>query len=439
MIKKCLFQKNFIKFEFRNFFILNAIRPSKNTDNMTSPKGLATDLDYINQMKEFMKESQGVPRNSQKWVELRNKHYRLLYDKSQEKLKTNFKESLDTQFLRFYLIIVPEETLCYEIVSILNYYNIKYKALEDSPVSKSIMKQMLGIFNKENTKNFAFPFLVFESSEEPKQNFDGSEKIIEFLRENNFIHDYRSNSVYEKEGVTFTQKFEKSFANEFKKFSNKFSFYFRVTNFKEARYWYHPHKDGYIYRSRIFSRIYRLGSDILSDFSYHFLTRAKTKNEISKKNVDEIILLVKDWILRMNENPFHGGDVPDAADFRLYAIYRKYMACRGINLMIKKFVKLESNKINVGKSIECTNIFTKFDDWASRMFLLCNRSSFYNIRDVGYNYNRFLSEEIIEQEKINKPLHETQFTSVKEKGNKQTANNIMGVFGNKLKRNKINI
>jgi hypothetical protein len=465
ILNKYYYTKTLIKINKKEFFITNAIRSSKNVDNMLSPKGLTDEITYYKQMKEFIKETQGVPRNSQKWFDLRNKHYRILYEKSREYIKNNFKETTDTQYLRFYVLIVPESNQCYELVSILNFFQLRYKALEDSPVSKSIMRQMLGIFSKDNYKNFSYPFMIFESSEEPRQNIDGFENIMKFLIENNFIHDYRSNTVYEKDGLKFIEGFKKYFENEFKKFSNKFSFYFRVTNFKEARYWYHPHKDGYIYRNRIFSRLYRLGKDILYDIFSNFkysMTLSwnsnpkKSKKDLDKENSKILLELVKIWVERMNKNPFHGGDIPDAADFRLYSLIRKYTACRKINLKFKKYVKMEASGLNIQTDDKTDNqyknVFTHFDDWVSRMYILCNRSSFYNLREVGYNYNKYLSDDIIEQEKINKPLHETQQESMKKTqdsevgdensintgGVKMNKNNIMGVFGNRIKRNKIN-
>jgi len=115
-------------------------------------------------MKEFIKETQGVPKFSQKWVELRNKHYEILEKKRAESVN-KYKESFDVQYLRFYVLLVPESTICYELVSILNFYQIRYKALEDSPVSKSILKQMLGMYSLIDYKKCEFPFLLFESSE----------------------------------------------------------------------------------------------------------------------------------------------------------------------------------------------------------------------------------------------------------------------------------
>jgi hypothetical protein len=376
-------------------------------------------------MKLFIQETQGVPKNSQKWFELRNKHYQILSQiyKEQEASKTI--ESFDYSFLRFYLIIVPEDPKCYELLSILNYFGLQYKALEDSPVSKIILKQMLGLFTKENYKNCNYPFLIFESSEEPKQNVDGFDNIMQFLIENKFIHDYRSHSVYEKEGVKFALEFEKIFEDEFKKWTNCYSFYFRTTNFKEARYFYNPYIDGYVYRSRILSRLYRLFKHLFKNFSfrkffknlYSLPSRIKAvykkpdrkKILLEAENYKKLINLLDEWILRLNNNPFHGGDIPDEADFKLYSLIKKFTQCRNIHYAFKRIQNL------------------KFDDWVSRMSLLCTRSSYYNIREPGYFYNDKIDKNILEEEKINK---------------KEIKSNpdVKGAFsGNRIRRNKINI
>ena len=84
------------------------------------------ELTYFKQMKEFIKETEGLPRYSQKWYELRNKHYAILRTKMLD-LKTN--ESQEAQYLRFYVVLSPEDVSCYELISVLNYYGFMYKAV----------------------------------------------------------------------------------------------------------------------------------------------------------------------------------------------------------------------------------------------------------------------------------------------------------------------
>lgn len=119
---------------FNNFAkkTLLTVRTRKDRANagLANPNILVDDITYYRQMKEFIKETQGVPRNSVKWNMLRNKHYGILreiYVKSQSE---DFKESTEVSFVRFYVIVLPEDTDSFELVSILNFYNIKYKAVK---------------------------------------------------------------------------------------------------------------------------------------------------------------------------------------------------------------------------------------------------------------------------------------------------------------------
>jgi len=86
------------------------------------------DITYYKQMKEFIKETEGVPKNSQKWWELRNKHYATLLQMSHDK-PLKIVESQEKSFVRFYFIIIPEDPQCYELINLLNYYQFRYKAV----------------------------------------------------------------------------------------------------------------------------------------------------------------------------------------------------------------------------------------------------------------------------------------------------------------------
>jgi hypothetical protein len=65
----------------------------------------------------------------------------------------------------------------------------------------------------------------------------------------------------------------------------------------------------------------------------------------------------------------------------------------------------------------------KFDDWHSKMTMLCNRSPLYNIRQVTYTFNPNLDEKLTEDEQINKT----------------NKNNVKNVFANRKVKIKPNI
>ena len=43
----------------------------------------------------------------------------------------------------------------------------------------------------------------------------------------------------------------------------------------------------------------------------------KIKNSELKQSEEKLKELINTWVERLNEKPFHGGDSPDAADFRV--------------------------------------------------------------------------------------------------------------------------
>ena len=103
-------------------------RRSRMVSSFLTPNIQNDDITYYKQMKDFIKDTQGVPRNSQKWWDLRNKHYSLLLKKAANN-PIKIVESQEKSFVRFYFIIVPEDPLCYELINLLNYFQIRYKAV----------------------------------------------------------------------------------------------------------------------------------------------------------------------------------------------------------------------------------------------------------------------------------------------------------------------
>lgn len=61
------------------------------------------------------------------------------------------------------------------------------------------------------------------------------------------------------------------------------------------------------------SRLYRMSKGILGDF----VTYIKIKNSVLKNSENKLKVLVDTWVERLNGKPFHGGESPDAADFRV--------------------------------------------------------------------------------------------------------------------------
>lgn len=48
-----------------------------------------------------------------------------------------------------------------------------------------------------------------------------------------------------------------------------------------------------------------------------YVSYRKIKNTLLKDSEKKVKQLVETWVERLNGKPFHGGDSPDAADFRV--------------------------------------------------------------------------------------------------------------------------
>jgi hypothetical protein len=49
-----------------------------------------------------------------------------------------------------------------------------------------------------------------------------------------------------------------------------------------------------------------------------YINYRKIKNTILKDSEKRLKILLDTWIDRLNGKPFHGGETPDAADFRVF-------------------------------------------------------------------------------------------------------------------------
>jgi hypothetical protein len=53
---------------------------------------------------------------------------------------------------------------------------------------------------------------------------------------------------------------------------------------------------------------------IIDYISYRLVKNKELNMQKSEENIKKIM---ETWVERINNKPFHGGDVPDAADFRV--------------------------------------------------------------------------------------------------------------------------
>lgn len=280
--------------------------------------------------------------------------------------------------------------------------------MEDTP-SKGVLSQFLGFEYLKTYDSFNFPFIQIEMSDTSDHiKLDGFNKIIEFLVGNNFISDFRSYSLEEKLGIDFSVNLQKCLETQFIKISNKFSFYNNAYNFVECEYGYTPHSGGGFLIKRLTDKFYRFvkaSIKALPDRIKHrkILARDAFQNELSK--------LLEEWVIRLNNHPYHGGDLPDEADFRVYSLLKKYKKCSKIRGALSRF--------------KCS----KFSDWESKLDLLCERNENKSrSSDFAYNFNKLNANEINEEFKINGQDSTQKFHA-----------DIKGAFSGRKKRNSLNI
>ena len=231
--------------------------------------------DYHDIYNEFLSEAEGVPYGSMKYIHLRNKYYKIIDKKYVEIMKnenTRLHQAVGTQeyFLKFYLIITPEEIENYKLLSLLNYNKMMYKVFEDCPKTKQILGGFLGYDYRKIYKNFNLPFLQMESSEENPIKVETFNEIINFLVENKFITEYRTYSAYEEGGLIFAEKFKEFFEKQFLKPGNKLSYYIKLYNFNECFYGYDASSGDKTYFRRMRNKILRALKYSFFDFPAYF-------------------------------------------------------------------------------------------------------------------------------------------------------------------------
>jgi len=360
-----------------------------------------TSKEYYDTMNEFETENEGVPYGSEKYKRLRNRYHNKLLLKISDSIfsKTIETGGTFTENMRFYFIVVPENIESYLILTILNYNKVLYKSFEDSPISKQILGSFLGYEFRKSYKNYNFPFFQLESSSENEViRIDNFNKIVEFLIENKIIKEFRTFSAYEQGGIEFSNRLLDIMKKQFLLPTNKFSFYLKPYNFEECE----SFQDTNSIRTRFFSKFYRIFYFSFKDLNLYFKEKNNLKKNIFEENLRKQIL---EWEIRLNKNPFHGGDVPDEADFRVFSILKKYKNCNKINNMI---MKCKTNN---------------FIEWEARINLLSKKFINENSpREFAY---------------VIHSLNKENLDSIKEK--KILDINIKGAFLGGNKRGKLNI
>lgn len=274
-------------------------------------------------------------------------------------------------------------------------------------------------------KNYSFPLIKMETNDIRDLYIqDKYNNIIEFLIANKFIKEFRTFSAYEKNGLEFANKLQAFFEIHILKILNRLTFYIKSANFKECEYGYQSNP-GYHYFKRFRSKIGRF----LYFFFINLKDYIKNYNTIRNKNQfrKDLKNLIIEWSNRLNNNVFHGGDVPDEADFKVYSIFKMYRNCSNVDTTIQRLCSYELNSND--------NDFYKinlFSDWESKMNLLCERK-YNSVKDIEFSYSILNTDEtgFYNQYKVKK------FEDRKE--DIRLSTNAKGAFMGNSKRGKVAI
>jgi len=107
--------------------------------------------------------------------------------------------------------------------------------------------------------------------------------------------------------------------------------------------------------------LHQISSKFVKVFRFWLRDRKKIRanREEFKQKEAKLNEVIKEWVLRLQDNDFHGGKFPDAADFKMYSLF--------------------SDKTHVPKLrkvIENNKGSTKFSVWIRKMQSACYGSLF---------------------------------------------------------------
>jgi hypothetical protein len=196
------------------------------------------------------------------------------------------------------------------IDALLSYYKVAYTRIH----SLTWLTHFRESYGK-TIKDFRYPLLKAELAFEPKKYFTGSDSIVRFLCENNFIFNpsHITNSGEALQAVEFATG---SLAKHL-----EILFYSPVLTaenmFKSAPENYRLNARSYILLKALRLHFTQLLKVIPISF-YKMCTNRKEYKESKQKVLDDL----KQWGDRVGNRKFHGGTEPDEADFAVYAVIK---------------------------------------------------------------------------------------------------------------------
>lgn len=307
---------------------------------------------YIEAMKEFQTRTRGMLKDDEQYTEIRNEIYKRLRSSRTESQITR-EEFVAPDFDSFYinLIVVPEELECFEIMHIMQYNQIMFHLEEDN-----ILRSKLGLRDIRKdmgfTKNDTWPFLIVDSSSESIETaaIQGKDNIMDYFQTQGLMTDVRTHSAYETQGLAWVEdKAIPAFDLLKSTLRGRFQFNFTSKSFRYSQ----PSLEASKILSKYIWKIYRT-------FYFHlksFKTRREVRDQI-KNRFQLFHEMLDEWEKRLGEHRYHGGNRPDAVDFKMYSLSTAHHHM----FTVKKLLSARSNKDS------------KFDKWYKDMNNNCRNS-----------------------------------------------------------------
>lgn len=260
--------------------------------------------------------------------------------------------NLDSFYIN--LIVVQEDLECYELMHLMQFNQILFYIEEDNILRSKFgfkdSRYAMGYSKKDN-----WPFLIVDSSSEEidTASLQGKDSIIQYFQEQKLMGDVKNHSAYEKQGLKWVEETAIPAYNLLKStFKGRFQYSFTSKNFRFGRIQYEGSKiiSSYLWK-------------ILKVFYFYFKDASLRKEyrDLLKHRYQRMHDVFDEWETRLGEGPYHGGNSPDAADFKMFSLAYSHNHMFAIQKLLKSRGEEDQSFLVWYKrmSNDCRNIFTE--------------------------------------------------------------------------------
>lgn len=279
------------------------------------------DAAYVRAMKQFQKETRGMLPESDAAKAVRNRIYaQLRIDKTKAEQAEraahrgqtiSSETAITADFDSFYnlMIVVPESPDCYEAINVLNYYGFPHEVEEDNPLGHS--RKDMGF-----EKTAEYPLLMIDSNTEdmPAADLVGKHEILRYLYSNQLIGDYMSRSAWESQGLDWVDEHvQPAIEDIFRDWRAIVQFYSQLKHFRMAN----------INRLQPAQQVYKYLAKMYKAVVVHTAERKNNSRAPLVEKHARFQSVMDEYCDRMGDKHFHGGERPDAVDFRTFSLLQR--------------------------------------------------------------------------------------------------------------------